>query len=293
MTHLIRPEGSHPDDYRFTRRTLGGLLFAGYAAAAVAQSAEPVVTDAEGLVVEEVSFAAPDGFDLPAYVARPEGDGPFPVIVVISEIFGVHAWVQDICRRLAKAGYAAVAPAFFNRVEDPAPIEDIERVMQIVAAADYPQVMGDVAATLDWINGQPWADSARMGVTGFCWGGKVVWQAVARFAAFDAGVAWYGRLAPAESAAAISGAPWPVELANDLRAPVLGLYAGEDRGIPLESVEVMRAALVRGNAPAGSEIVVYPQAQHGFHADYRASYDAHASADGWNRLLAFFGQRLK
>jgi carboxymethylenebutenolidase len=291
MTLLTRPEGLTPDDLRFSRRALGGLLFAGYAAAAVAQSAEPIITDAAGLVTETVTYPAPDGFALPAYVARPEGAGPFPVVVVVSEIFGVHAWVQDICRRLAKAGYAAVAPAFFNRVEDPAPISDMERIMQIVAAAGYEQVMGDVSATLDWLNGQPWADTGRLGITGFCWGGKVVWQAAARFAAFDAGVAWYGRLAPADAAAAASGAPWPVDLAGDLKAPVLGLYAGEDRGIPLSSVETMRAALSR-SGPAGAEIVVYPQAQHGFHADYRASFDASASADGWSRLLAFFAARL-
>lgn len=289
MTHLIRPEGPLPEDFKLSRRLLGGLLFAGYAAAAVAGSAEPVVTDDQGLTTETVTYAAPDGFELPAYVARPEGAGPFPLVIVVSEIFGVHAYIQDICRRLARAGYAAVAPAFFNRVEDPAPLSDMARVQAIVAEAGYEQVMGDVAATLDWLSGQIWADSGRVGITGFCWGGKVVWQAVARFAAFDAGVAWYGRLAPGEGAA--GGAPWPVDLAADLKAPVLGLYGEDDRGIPLPSVQAMREALARAGR-TDSEIIVYPGAGHAFHADYRPSYQAEAARDGWTRLLDHFRSRL-
>ncbi|MFN3815455.1 dienelactone hydrolase family protein [Brevundimonas sp.] len=287
--NLIRPEGPRPDDFKLSRRLLGGLLFAGYATAAVSQSAEPVVTDEVGLVTETVSLPAPDGFDLPAYVARPGGEGPFPVVVVASEIFGVHAYIQDVCRRLAKEGYAAIAPAFFVRVEDPAPLSDMTRIQEIVGAAGYDQVMGDVSATLEWLDGQIWADSERAGITGFCWGGKVVWQAVARFAAFKAGVAWYGRLAPAEGAT--QGAPWPVDLAADLKAPVLGLYGEDDRGIPLSSVQAMRDALVSAGQ-ARSEIVVYPGAGHAFHADYRPSYQAAAATDGWSRLLAHFQTHL-
>ncbi len=297
MTQLLRPEGHTADELKLSRRgALGvGLMFTGYAAAAVAQSAEPVVTDTEGLVAETVSYPAPDGFDLPAYVARPAGDGPFPVVVVASEIFGLHAYIQDVCRRLARAGYAAIAPAFFVRVEDPAPLSDMGRVREIVNAAGYEQVMGDVAATLDWASGQLWANTRKVGITGFCWGGKVVWQAVARFAAFDAGVAWYGRLAPSAEATpeqVAAGQPWPVDLAGDLKGPVLGLYAENDGGIPLASVDQMKAALVSAGAE-GSEIVVYPAAQHGFHADYRASYKADAAADGWSRLVAHFDRALK
>jgi carboxymethylenebutenolidase len=287
--NLIRPEGPRPEDFKISRRLLGGLLFAGYATAAVSQSAEPVVTDADGLVTETVTLPAPDGFDLPAYVARPEGEGPFPIVVVASEIFGVHAYIQDVCRRLAREGYAAIAPAFFVRVEDPAPLSDMARVFEIVGAAGYEQVMGDVSATLQWLGGQIWADSERVGITGFCWGGKVVWQAVARFAAFDAGVAWYGRLAPEDGATA--GAPWPVDLAGDLKAPVLGLYGEDDRGIPVASVEAMREALTREGQTA-SEIVLYTGAGHAFHADYRPSYQAEAAADGWSRLLAHFQAHL-
>ncbi|WP_439470238.1 dienelactone hydrolase family protein [Brevundimonas sp.] len=297
---LIRPEGPQAEDLVLSRRTLGagavgGLFFAGYAPAALAAQASPVTTDGAGLTQGDVSFPAPDGFDLPAFVARPDGEGPFPVVIVVSEIFGVHEYIRDICRRLAKAGYAAVAPSFFNRVEDPAPLSDMTRIMQIVGAADYEQVMGDVSATLDWVSQQLWANGDKVGITGWCWGGKVVWQACARFAVIDAGVAWYGRLAPAADAtpAQISGGqPWPVDLADDLKCPVLGLYGAEDRGIPLPSVEAMRSALARAGQTS-SEILVYPGAPHGFHADYRDSYRAADAADGWSKLLAFFEARVK
>lgn len=292
---LTRPEGAPPEDFRLSRRLLGGLFFAGYASAALAQEAQPVTTPGDGLVQQTVSYPAPDGFDLPAFVARPAGDGPFPLVVVVSEIFGVHEYIRDVCRRLAREGYAAIAPAFFVRVEDPAPLADMQRVQQIVAAAGYEQVMGDIAATLDWASGQLWANADRVGITGFCWGGKVVWQAAARFAAIDAGVAWYGRLAPPAEATpeqVSSGQPWPVDLADDLKGVVIGNYGGQDRGIPLASVEAMTAALARAGARE-SGIKVYPDAPHGFHADYRASYRAADAADGWARLLALFEAKLK
>ena len=298
MTILIRPEGQTADDLKLSRRAvgaLGGLLFSGYAVAALAKEAKPITTDSAGLVTAEVRYPAPDGFDLPAYVARPAGDGPFPVVIVVSEIFGVHDYIKDVCRRLAKAGYAAVAPAFFVRVEDPAPLSDMGRIMQIVGAADYEQVMGDIAATLDWTSQQLWARDDKVGITGFCWGGKVVWQACARFPTLDAGVAWYGRLAPAANATdeqKAAGRPWPVDLAGELKTPVLGLYGGQDGGIPVASVEAMRSALTKAGA-TGSEIIVYPDAPHGFHADYRASYREADAKDGWRRLLGFFNARLK
>lgn len=300
MTNLIRPEGPEAEDFRFSRRALatgvvGGLAFAGYAPAALARQAAPVTTDDSGLTIEQTTYPAPDGFALPAYVARPNGTGPFPVVVVVSEIFGVHEYIRDICRRLAREGYAAIAPAFFVRVEDPAPLEDFARIQQIVAAANYEQVMGDIAATLDWASSQLWANADKVGITGWCWGGKVVWQAAARFAAIDAGVAWYGRLAPAATATpdqAAGGQPWPVDLADDLKAPVLGLYGEADRGIPLDSVEAMRAALQRAGQ-TDSRIDVYPAAPHGFHADYRDNYRAADAADGWTKLLSLFGARLK
>ncbi len=295
MTALTRPEGAEPGDFNVSRRLLGGLVFAGYATAALAQDARPITTLSDGLATEIVTYPAPDGFDLPAYVARPAGDGPFPMVIVVSEIFGLHEYIRDVCRRLAQAGYAAIAPAFFVRVEDPAPLADMQRIQQIVAAATYEQVMGDIAATLDWASGQLWANADKVGITGFCWGGKVVWQAAARFAAIDAAAAWYGRLAPSVSATPeqiAAGRPWPIDLAGDLKAPVLGLYGGQDQGIPVASVETMRAALAREGA-RGSDIRLYPDAPHGFHADYRASYRPEAAADGWRRLLAHFDAILK
>ena len=299
MTVLIRPEGQTADDLKFSRRTLGvgavgGLFFSGYAVAALAQSATPVVTDTAGLVAADVTYPAPDGFALPAYVARPEGAGPFPVVIVASEIFGVHAYIEDICRRLAKAGYAAIAPAFFVRVADPAPLSDFAQIRTIVSQAKYEQVMGDVSATLDWVAAQSWATD-KIGITGYCWGGKVVWQACARFAQIDAGVAWYGQLAPSPTATpeqVAAGAPWPVDLARDLKAPVLGLYGGQDQGIPLTAVEAMNAALTAAGK-TDSRIDVYPDAEHGFHADYRASYNAADAADGWTKLLGVFEAKLK
>ena len=299
MTDLVRPEGPEADDFRFSRRALatgglGGLFFAGYAPAALARQAAPITTDDADLTIETRTVPAPDGFDLPIYAARPTGDGPWPVVIVVSEIFGIHEYIRDICRRLARAGYAAIAPAFFVRVADPAGAE-MARVQEIVAAAGYEQVMGDIAATLDWASQQLWANADKVGITGWCWGGKVAWQAAARFAAIDAGVAWYGRLAPPADATAeqiAAGGPWPVDLAGDLKAPVLGLYGGADRGIPLTSVEAMRSALQRAGQ-TGSTIEVYPDAPHGFHADYRESYRADAAADGWAKLLALFEARLK
>ena len=299
MTVLIRPEGQTADDFRFSRRSLAGLtagaVFTGYAVAALAQDAQPITTDSEGLDTGMVSYPSADGFDLPAYVARPAGDGPFPVVIVVSEIFGLHAYIQDVCRRLAKAGYAAVAPAFFVRVEDPAPLSDMLRIQAIVAAAGYDQVMGDISATLEWASGQLWANTDKVGITGFCWGGKVVWQAAARFAAIDAGVAWYGRLSPPATATpeqVAAGRPWPVDLAGDLKGVVIGNYGDQDQGIPNDTVAAMQQALVAAGA-RDSGIKLYAGAPHGFHADYRASYRADDAADGWARLLALFEAKLK
>lgn len=300
MTLITRPEGLSPDQIAPSRRSLGvaalgGVAFAAYAPAALSQSASPITTDSAGLIAHTVSYPAPDGFELPAYLARPEGGGPFPVVIVVSEIFGVHEYIRDICRRLAKAGYAAVAPAFFVRKADPAPLSDMAAIMTIVGAAGYEQVMGDVGATLEWIGLQSWAKADKVGITGFCWGGKVVWQACARFAALDAGVAWYGRLAPAANATdeqKAAGRPWPVDLAAELKAPVLGLYGGQDGGIPVASVEAMRTALTAAGK-SDSTIILYDDAPHGFHADYRASYREADARDGWRRLLALFEQKLK
>ncbi|HEY0053171.1 MAG TPA: dienelactone hydrolase family protein [Caulobacteraceae bacterium] len=300
MVMLRRPEGHTAEELKLSRRGLGkaglgSLFFGGYAVAALSAQAEPVTTDAEGLITAEVSYPAPDGFSLPAYVARPPAPGKHPVVVVASEIFGVHEYIRDICRRLAKEGYVAVAPAFFVRVADPAPLTDMAAIRPIVGAASQTQVMGDVGATLDWLKTQDFADACCAGITGFCWGGHVTWVAAATHP-FKAGVAWYGGLAPAANAA-VETPPrrWPVMVAGELNGPVIGNYAEIDQGIPLEHVELMRAALAANATPrnAGSEIKVYPGVHHGFHADYRPSYDAAAAADGWARLLAHFRTHLR
>ena len=288
MVTLTRPEGAEPQDFHLSRRKLGLAVLAGYAVSAASAEAEPITTDAKGLVAGTVQIKAGDR-DIPAYVARPEGRGAHPTVVVVSEIFGVHEYIRDTCRRLAKAGYAAIAPDFFVRAGDPSTLADFAAVRKIVAATSDQQVKGDLAATLAYLKGQAWSDKARLGVTGFCWGGAVTWLACERFPDFKAGVAWYGRLTPPKSGDFMgeSDRQWPIQLVGDLKAPVLGLYAGKDQGIPVADVEAMRAAL-KAAGKSGSDIVVYPESQHGFHADYRASYDPAAAADGWARMLKHF-----
>jgi carboxymethylenebutenolidase len=288
MTVLTRPEGPAPEDFVHSRRALGAMFFAGYALAAVSAEAAPITTDTGGLESHEVRIPLKEGTYLPAYMARPAGEGRYPIVIVVSEVFGVHEYIRDTCRRLAKLGYAAIAPAFFFRAGDPAPLTDFEEIKKIVATATNEQVMGDIDATLDWLGEQGWADRKRMAITGFCWGGAVVWMAVARFAEFKAGAAWYGRLAPPKPGDFMGGEKrqWPLEVAGELHAPVLGLYAGLDKGITAESIEQMRTALKADHKKG--EIIVYPDAQHGFHADYRPTYNEADALDGWARMLAWF-----
>ena len=288
MVSLTRPEGSEPIDFAHTRRGLAGLVFAGYALSALAASAEPIVTDGEGLTLESVAVPTRAGGALPLYVARPQGGGRHPAVIVVSEVFGVHEYIRDVCRRLAKLGYVAVAPAFFFRAGDPAGVKDFAEVRRIVETAHQEQVMGDIEATLAWLDAQPVVDRKRIAITGFCWGGAVVWMAAARFRAIRAGVAWYGRLSHPKPDAFLGKEerPWPLDIVRQLQAPVLGLYAGDDQGIPQGDIDAMRQAMA--GAGKKGEIVVYPGAKHGFHADYREQYDAKAAQDGWSRMLAFF-----
>jgi carboxymethylenebutenolidase len=262
----------------------------GYAIAALSACASPVTTPGDDLATADVHIAGAGGYRLPAYLARPKARGRKAAIIVVNEVFGIHDYIKDLCRRLAREGYAALAPDYFDRAGDPAPLSDFNAIRPIVAAAVHEQVMGDTQGALDWLKGQTFANDSAFGVTGFCWGGSVVWMSCARFAEIKAGVAWYGRLVEPQAGGfgAEEGRPWPVDSAAHLRAPVLGLYAGEDRGISLESVEQMRAALEVNDNPTASEIIVYPGVSHGFHADYRDSYNAEAAADGWTRSLAWF-----
>jgi carboxymethylenebutenolidase len=284
VLNLTRPEGSAPEDFHLSRRGIAGLaMFAGYAAYAVAANADPIHTDEVGLTTETVMLST----GIPAYVARPDGRGRYPAVVVVSEVFGLHEYIRDVCRRFAKLGYAAIAPAFFARVGDPAPLTELPAIMKIVAAASDRQVMGDLAATLEFLKSQAYVEPRKIAVTGFCWGGKYVWLACETFPDFKAGVAWYGRLAPAAGVAPDPNAMWPIDKVADLNAPVLGLYANPAKDPTSLPVPAMREALAKAGK-SGSEIIIYEDAGHGFHADYRPSYNAADATDGWSRLLAHF-----
>jgi carboxymethylenebutenolidase len=288
---LTRPEGSEPADFNLSRRGLAGLLSASYAAYAFSADAAPIVTDTAGLTVETVSVPEGPGA-LPAYVARPAAPGRYAAVIVVSEVFGVHEHIRDLCRRLAKLGYVVIAPAFFVRTDPDnklAETMDFELIQKIVGAAHNDQVMGDVGATLGWLNEQSFVDRKRVAITGFCWGGAVAWMACERFAQIKAGAAWYGRLVAPKPGGFMSDdhRPWPIDGVNDLQAPVIGLYGGKDQGNPLTDIEAMRAAL-KTAGKTDSQIIVYPEAQHGFNADYRSSYNEAAAKDGWARMLAHF-----
>lgn len=296
MVSLTRPEGSEPEDFHATRRNLGAMFFAGYALAGLpanGQTPEKAIRTPEAwLTTATFNIPTRDAKSMPVYAAYPAARGRYPVILVISEVFGVHEYIRDICRRLARAGYFAVAPAFFFRSgTDPASLTDNAQIQRIAVAATNEQVIDDISATLFWAKQQPSADARNIGITGFCWGGATVWMAVQRFPDFKAGVAWYGRLKkpPAGNPFGAEVRPWPLDIAAGLRVPVLGLYAGQDAGIPVADVEEMRAALI-ANKKRGSEIILYDKAQHGFHADYRPQYDQAAATDGWARMLAHFAK---
>jgi carboxymethylenebutenolidase len=252
-------------------------LASGFALAVSPVSAETITTDTTGLVAGDVKIGA-----MPAYRAMPDGKGPFPLVLVVQEIFGVHEHVKDVCRRFAKAGYMAVAPELFARQGDVSKLQGIDEILKVVAKVPDEQVMGDLDATVAWAKKSGKADGARVAITGFCWGGRIVWLYSAR-PGVKAGVAWYGRLSHALNANLTTTA---IDVAAKLKAPVLGLYAGKDAGIPLSHVELMRREIA--NAKGASEIVVYPDAEHAFFADYRPSYSKAAAEDAWPKLLAWF-----
>jgi len=271
-----------PRDY--TRRDfIVTVLAAGFAAAVHPIAAQTVIqTDSKGLIAGEVKIPVKDG-QVPAYRAMPEKGKNFATVLVVQEIFGVHEHIRDVCRRLAKLGYLAVAPELFARQGDVSKMTDIKEILEkVVPRVPDAQVMGDLDATAAWA-AQNNGNAAKLGITGFCWGGRIVWLYAVHNPKLRAGVAWYGRLTGDKDELRPRQ---PLDLAASIKAPVLGLYGAEDQGIPVEIVEMMQDDLKAAKSP--SEIVIYPDAPHGFHADFRSSYRAGPAQDGWKRLQQWF-----
>ncbi|QWE22284.1 dienelactone hydrolase family protein [Polynucleobacter sp. AP-Jannik-300A-C4] len=262
----------------------------GFVAASEPVMAQAIETDFKGIKAGEQMIPV-GSFQMPAYVSRPEkAKGNLPIVIVASEIFGVHEYIADVTRRFAKLGYMAIAPEFFIRAGDPNTYGTTAEIMSnIVAKTPDSQVLNDLQAAIQWA-GKNGGDVKKVGVTGFCWGGRITWLS-ATLPQVKAGVAWYGRLVGEKT----EGNPrHPVDIAVDLKAPVLGLYGGADAGISLETVEQMRQALAaaapKNPAAKASRFEVYPDAPHGFHADYRALYREGPAKDGWEKCIAWFKQ---
>jgi carboxymethylenebutenolidase len=258
-------------------------LAAGFAMATLPVSAQTIATDTQGLTAGEVKIPVTDG-EVPAYRALPASGGPFPLVLVVQEIFGVHEHIKDICRRLAKLGYMAIAPEMYARQGDVSKLTEIpEIISKVVSKVPDAQVMSDLDATVAWAKATGKADTAKLAITGFCWGGRIVWLYSAHSTLVKAGVAWYGRLAEKGDELRPK---YPIDVVASLNAPVLGLYGEADGSIPVASVEKMRAALKEAGKTA--EIVLYPDTPHAFFADYRGSYRKTQAEDGWKRMLEWF-----
>ncbi|KAF0815213.1 Carboxymethylenebutenolidase [Andreprevotia sp. IGB-42] len=261
-------------------------ISAGFARAVAPIAASAVATDSVGLEAGPVGIPVA-GATLPAYQARPAGaKGPLPVVIVVQEIFGVHEHIQDVCRRLAKQGYLAIAPELYFRQGDPRQYTDTAELMsKVVSRVPDQQVLTDLDMTCAWAVAHG-GDGKRLAMTGFCWGGRIVWLYAAHNPYLKAGAAWYGRLVGQPSP---NNPKQPIDVVTQLKAPVIGFYGGKDQGITQEHVEAMRAALKA--AGRSDEINVYPEAGHAFNADYRPSYNAAAANDAWGKMLAFFKQK--
>jgi carboxymethylenebutenolidase len=266
-------------------------LATGFALAVQPVSAKVITTDSNGLVAGAVKIPVKDG-EIPAYRAMPAKSGNFPIVLVIQEIFGVHEHIQDVCRRFAKLGYVAVAPELFVRQGDVLKLSSIEEIRPIVAKVPDAQVLSDLDATVNWAVKSAKGNRNKLGITGFCWGGRITWLYAAHNPQVKAGVAWYGRLV---GDATELTPKHPIDIASTLKVPVLGLYGGKDTGIPLDTVKQMRDRLASRNenrlkSGSKSEIIVYPDAPHAFFADYRPSYREEDAKQGWQRLQAWFKQ---
>jgi carboxymethylenebutenolidase len=259
-------------------------LAAGFAMAVTPVSAETINTDTKDMTAGEVKIPTTEG-QIPAYRACPtKGRKPYPLVLVVQEIFGVHEHIKDICRRFAKAGYCAVAPELFAREGDVSQIQDVQEIIsKVVSKVPDAQVLTDLDATAEWAVKKSDASNNRLAIAGFCWGGRIVWLYASHNPAMKAGAAWYGRLEGERTALAPKN---PIDFVGALKAPVIGFYGGKDTGIPQSSIVNMRGALKVVDDP--SEINVYPDAGHGFNADYRPSYDQAAAQDAWQKQLAWF-----
>lgn len=251
------------------------------------QAQTMITTPADGLTAGVVKVKTKDGKEMDAYRAMPASGQGFATILVVQEIFGVHAHIADLCRRFAKAGYYAIAPELYFRQGDAKAVSDMQALLrEIVSKVPDEQVMNDLDATVAFAKGEGKADTAKLGITGFCWGGRIVWLYAAHSAGLKAGVAWYGRVVGDSTPMTPKH---PIDIAKDLKAPVLGLYGGADSGIPNDSVDKMRAALKAGSPAAQkSQIDTYPDTPHGFNADYRPSFRKEQAEDGWKKALAWF-----
>ena len=272
-----------------TATVTAGALGIGFVAASEPVLAQAIKTDFTGIKAGEQDIPV-GSFNMPAYISRPDkASGSLPIIIVVSEIFGVHEYIADTTRRFAKLGYLAIAPEFFTRAGDPNTFGTIAEIQSnIVAKTPDAQVLADLKAAIAWA-GKNGGDLKKVGVTGFCWGGRITWLS-ATLPEVKAGVAWYGRLVGDKTA---NNPRQPVEIAADLKAPVLGLYGSADTGIPLDTVEQMKAALAKASsnpAAKASKFEIYPDAPHAFHADYRNTYREGPAKDGWAKCLAWFKQ---
>jgi len=281
-----------PDALPVGRRgfVAGSAVLTGFALAAGPVQAQTVITtDMNGLTGGMVEVPTADGKRMPAYYARPAQGSNFATVVIVQEIFGVHEHIKDVCRRLAKAGYLAVAPEMYFRYGNAGAISDVQALLRdIVAKVPDAEVMSDIDATVKWAGGSVGrGDTKKLGITGFCWGGRVVWLYAAHNPGLKAGVAWYGVVEGPTNAQRTSH---PSAHVARINAPVLGLYGGADQGIPNDGVERFRTALRAAGKP--SEIHVYPDTPHAFHADYRPSYREAQAKDGWNRLIVWFSRHI-
>ncbi|CAM3735000.1 dienelactone hydrolase family protein [Polynucleobacter brandtiae] len=286
----LTPVSSHRRGFMKASAVSATAIGIGFVTASEPVMAAAIETDFKGIKAGEQMIPI-GSFQLPAYVSRPEkSKGALPIVIVTSEIFGVHEYIADVTRRFAKLGYLAIAPEFFTRAGDPNTYGTIAEIQSnIIAKTSDTQVLNDLQAALVWA-GKNGGDLKKVGVTGFCWGGRITWLA-ATLPQVRAGVAWYGRVIGEKTE---NSPRHPVDIAAELKAPVLGLYGAADTGISLESVEQMRAALVtaaaKNPAAKASRFEIYPDAPHAFHADYRATYREGPAKDGWEKCLAWFKQ---